>query len=107
MLDKSIRACGTIGFGMIPMASMTFVNTDDAQTQFKVCPYIKAEVGVFAGICMKVRASYTMGNFKYLNKMLVDRGSVEETFTMRGKSIIALSLVFMPLSMDWERSKWW
>lgn len=105
LLDKSKRFCYTVGAGAYPSLTAT-VYKDNAGAGFHVLPYLKAEVGVFAGICMKVRATYAFGTLKYINYN-EDYGNVQSQTSLKGKSALTLSLILMPFSWKWEKQDWW
>src|ERR1044072_2834641 len=69
LMVKDMHFCATIGAGAYPSYSLTSI-TDAPVTidpVFSVAPYIKAEIGVNAGICMKVRALYAIGDLTYMD----------------------------------------
>lgn len=105
LLDKSKRFCYTLGAGVYPSLTAT-VYKDYAGAGFHVLPYLKGEVGIFAGICMKVRATYAFGNIKYIN-FNENYGNGQSETTLKGKSALTLSLILMPFSWKWERQDWW
>lgn len=105
LLDKSKRFCYTVGAGAYPSLTAT-VYKDNAGAGFHVLPYLKGEVGVFAGICFKVRALYTFGNIKYIN-FNEDYANVQSQTSLKGKSALTLSLILMPFSWKWDKQDWW
>lgn len=109
-LDKSRRICASGGFGGSALSTTTEYS-GEGNSSIKVYPYIKGEVGVYAGMCIKFRAMYTFGSFRYVN----DRGPAADaqtgyfnsTVSLYGKSSLALSVIIMPFSPSWQRTKWW
>jgi hypothetical protein len=75
-----------------------------------VAPYVKAEVGIYAGICMKVRAMYAIGDLTYMDYKHSESGAGMETSgtaKLVGKSNFAISLLIMPFSYKWSTEDWW
>lgn len=102
LMDKSERLCYSFGAGVYPSMDLT-VYREVGGFNFHVRPYIKAEAGIFAGICMKLRATYIMGNIDYISFGRDNPGDIEHTtFTSKGTTV--LSLVLMPFSWKFGRS---
>jgi hypothetical protein len=109
-LDRSRRLCASAGFGGAALSTTTEYS-GNGNSSLKVYPYIKGEVGVLAGVCLKVRAMYTFGGFRYVN----DRGPAADaqtgyfnsTVSLYGKSSLAISVIMMPFSKSWEKTRWW
>ena len=112
MMSRDHRFCATVGAGVYPSYSITSI-TDAPITidpAFSVAPYIKAEVGVYAGICMKVRALYTIGDLTYMDYKESSNVNGYESSTsskLVGKSNFAVSLLIMPFSFKWKTEDWW
>lgn len=103
--DKSKRFCYSFGTGVYPsMTLTTYQGSNDGKTH--ILPYVKGEVGVFAGICFKVRAIYSFGNIKYMSYNS-DSGNMLSSTSLTGKSGLTLSLILMPMSWKWEKVDWW
>ncbi len=104
---KNIRFCTTLGAGAFPSYSFTTLDQmSSIDPQFGIAPYAKFEVGVFAGICVKLRAMYTVGNLSYMDERV--KNSVSDTrSTLTGTSNLTLSLLVMPFSWSWSREEWW
>ena len=113
MTDKAIRFCTTFGAGVHPSYSITALDYDiSIDPKFNTNPYVKAEVGIFAGICFKLRALYTFGNMTYIdyNERKTDEAFLsltENGSKLTSKSNLTLSLIVMPFSWGWPRSEWW
>ena len=104
---KNIRFCTTLGAGVYPSYSLTTLDQmDSIDPQFGIAPYAKFEVGVFAGICMKLRAMYAVGNLAYMDETL--KNDVSNTRSqLTGTSNLTISLLVMPFSWTWSREEWW
>ncbi len=108
---KSRRFCTTLGFGVYPSYAMTSLDFNvDVDPNISVAPYAKFEVGIFAGICMKLRTIYSYGNFNYMEVNSTEKnelGEMSSKTTLTGKSNLTVSLLFMPFSWKWSRAEWW
>jgi len=108
-LNRHQRFCYTVGAGVQPVYNFTAFE-EGAGIQFKASPYLKAEVGVFAGICMKARLTYTMGKTSYISQTNGFGGMYDNLlsdFTLTGKSSMMATLVIMPFSWAWKDTGWW
>ncbi len=108
-LDRSNRMSLTLGTGVYPSMNLTVFETN-AGAKFKIQPYLKADVGIFAGINWKVRALYSFGKLDYIGYKESDEGSSyssEYSTSLVSKSCLTLSLIVMPGSFKWGRSQWW
>ena len=103
--DKSKRFWYTLGAGIYPSYTMTGYKGQNG-TASHMLPYLKGEVGFFAGICFKVRATYTFGNIKYLN-FDETYGNTTSSTSLSAKSGLSLSVILMPMSWKWGRREWW
>jgi hypothetical protein len=101
MMNKSEKLCYSFGLGVYPSMDGTIYHGTSTMG-FHARPYLKAEAGIFAGICMKLRLTYLMGGINYIDYEQNDPGNVEHTtFTSKGSTV--LSLVFMPMSWKFGR----
>lgn len=108
--NKNNRFCFTGGIGMAPTLIATGLpsgfNSDgstalsDASAKLLVEPFLKAEVGAMLGICFKVRAMYSFGRIKYY-----DNGNDYQHLSIIGKSNLTVSLILMPFSWAWKKSR--
>jgi len=109
--SRNYAICYTLGAGVYPSYSMTsitdFANKTETNNVFNVNPYFKAEVGILAGICIKLRAMYSLGNIQYINAMNKVDATTPGTFTLTGKNTMTVSLVIMPFSYTWKKYGWW
>lgn len=103
--DKSKRLCTSFGAGLYPSISLTTFR-DESNGNFRMLPYLKGEVGVFGGICIKLRGTLTFGNINYIDYAYASDNYNSST-SLKGRSTFTLSLVFMPLSYKWGRNEWW
>lgn len=109
--DKAIRFCTSFGAGVTPSYNVTTLDLNfNIDPIFNVNPYVKAEVGIFAGICWKFRAMYTLLDQKYLTYKSSEQDAFsfsESNAEMKAKSHLTLSVIIMPFSWGWKRSEWW
>ena len=103
---KNRRFCATLGLGAFPSYALTAIDNTPLTIDpvFSVAPYVKAEVGVFAGICMKVRAIAAFGKIGYMEYSEKDTKSSSEFY---GNTNFAVSLLIMPFSFKWQQEEWW
>lgn len=105
---KNQRFCTTLGAGIYPTFAFTSFE-DNAATGFGMAPVVKYEVGFFKGICMKFRVLYSFDNIQYISKSgsVFKQDDLASNFTLKGKSTLTVSAIFMPFSFLWERKGWW
>jgi len=106
------RLCATVGAGVYPSYAMTVMEGSvlTLDPVLSVAPYVKAEVGIYAGVCMKVRAIYAIGDVVYMDyqKSVSEMGiTAESALKLTSKSNLALSLIVMPFSFKWKTQEWW
>ena len=103
--DKVTRFCGSVGAGVYPSMGAT-VYKNDGSFGFHARPYVRGEVGIFAGICFKLRVTHVLGGINYIDYS--NSGPGFETSTVfKSKGTTAFSLVLMPWSWKWGKSAWW
>ena len=103
--DKSRKLTASFGAGIYPALLLTAFY-DQADAGFKLQPYIKGEIGIFAGICMKLRGTYTFGKVNYIDYSN-NSDYYGSSTVLKGKSAFTVSLIFEPLSFKWKRNEWW
>lgn len=105
---KNNKFCATVGFGAMPSYSLTALDFDvDIDPKLSVTPYAKLEAGVFAGICMKLRAVMSFGKFEYMDMKSSASGFGESSTKLTGTSNVTVSLLLMPFSFTWKKEEWW
>lgn len=104
MKDKSEPYCASLGAGLYPSMSVT-VYKETGGLGFRMRPYVKAEFGFMAGICFKLRATYVMGHSNYINYSDSSPG-FETSTTFKSNGTTVLSLILMPFSWKWQKSRW-
>ncbi len=95
------RLCASVGAGVYPSMDLT-IYREVGGFNFHVRPYVRAEFGFFAGICMKIRATYVAGNIDYFSYGHNVPGDVEQT-TFKSKGTTMLSFIVMPMSWKFGR----
>jgi len=106
--DKTVRFCGTIGAGAYPSMSAT-VDASNAGFGFGVTPFVKAEVGIMAGLCFKLRADISFGNIPFYKEgaSIYDWANFKSSSSLTGKQAVSLSLIIMPFAWNWNSTGWW
>ncbi|MBC7552715.1 MAG: hypothetical protein H7257_01920 [Taibaiella sp.] len=110
ILNKKSKFLFTTAVGIAPSLAISKVITPDAC--FSSRKFIMFEMGYFAGIAFKVRATAYFGTINLVNTTESDLsfvtsgtgysgGSVDNLVT--GKTGLSLSLSLMPFSWDWAR----
>lgn len=107
-LNKKDGAMFTMGVGVNPC----IVNSDDYNVilPYKFIPFLKAELGFFAGIACKIRGIMYFGNSVYADKEtfgISNTGVGDNLKTyISGTNGFDLALVLMPFSYKWNDQKW-
>jgi hypothetical protein len=113
-LEKNHRFCMSFGGGVMPCYNRTaLIDTGKYQAwdrNFGYMPFTKFEIGMFTGICWKVRVMYSFGEqtlltgasnwHKNLPYGLFD-------FSLQQRTALTVSLLLMPFSFDWPDNGWW
>ena len=107
-LRKNVRFGTTFGAGVLPVAAMT-ADFDNAGFGFGAAPFVKAEVGIFAGICFKLRAQYALGYLPFYDSKNSLSGftGYDVKSSLIGKQQFTFSLLIMPFSWAWQERGWW
>lgn len=107
-LNKNEGVMLTIGGGLNPC----IVNTSDFDKilPYKVMPFIKGELGFFAGMAFKIRGIYYFGNSLYADESAVgisDNGVGDMLHTnITGGNGFDIALVLIPFSVNWNSDNW-
>ena len=111
MMDKKIRWCWNAGAGVLPSINLTS-DLDNASATFGVQPYVKTEVGIYGGLCWKIRLMYAIGNLKYIDA--ASKSTIagfnfnsESNVKLTGKGNFTASIVIMPFAWMWKKSAWY
>lgn len=110
-LDKADKVSFTFGAGVCPTFYATHIDIGDInQSRFNIQPYLKAELGFFAGIQWKVKAMYLMRSTKVIDISSGDvnlNNSMEYSKTqLTTGSVFNIGVAIMPFSWDWDKSGW-
>jgi hypothetical protein len=70
-------------------------------------PYVKAELAVFAGICIKLRVMASYGPLNYLYENQNTGTYTDGPFRIQGLANITASLILIPASRHWSETAWW
>jgi hypothetical protein len=111
--DKSERFSFTMGAGLIPSLSVVAISgalSSAHKIAGRISPVIKAELGFFAGLEWKVKASYVYRKGNDLKSTPEDSksgpGPDGSIFTLTTTPAINIGVSFMPFSHDWDSSRW-
>ena len=99
-----------VGVGAVPhlnLSSIPALSDVNAQQSFGLNPYVKGEVAFFLGMCVRVRAMYTMGNVELLNIKSQIPGYTDGPFRITNNSNMMVSFIIMPFSGKWHESAWY
>ncbi len=108
---KRLKFCAAFGGGFLP--HLTFTSLDSAinsippEANIGFNPYVKAEVGIFVGWCVKVRAMYTMGNVELMNSGAAVNPYTDGPFKLTANGHAIFSLILMPFSHRFGESSWY
>lgn len=107
-LNKRNKSMFSVGVGILPSLN----NSDDYghRPPYKILPFVKAELGFFALVAVKVRAVGYFGNTDYVYSELYNvaqggRGDYLKA-EARGGNGFNLSVVVMPFSFKWNTYSW-
>ncbi len=106
----------SMGVGLIPQFDMTSTSASsvDSKYSFGCTPYAKIELSIFAGLDIKLRAMYTLGDITLIdvNKAIPNTtntypGVTDGPFKVVSTSNLILSLIIMPFSGGWHETAWY
>ncbi len=104
IFSKNEKLCYSFGAGVYPTMGVT-IYRDAGGFNFNARPYLRAEAGIFAGICIKLRVTYMPGKIDYIKYSIDQPGNHEMTkFTSTGTTMF--SLVLMPMSWKFSKGGW-
>ncbi|MBC7554698.1 MAG: hypothetical protein H7257_12040 [Taibaiella sp.] len=108
---KRLKFGASLGAGVLPHVNITSIDSvNDAiapEANIGFNPYVKAEGAIFIGICVKVRAMYTMGNVELINSGKAITGYTDGPFKITNNSHMMFSLIIMPFSYKWRETAWY
>ena len=109
ILTKRLPFGTTMGVGLMPQVTMTSLASSsiDSKMSFGCTPYGKVELSIFAGLDIKLRAMYTVGNVTLIDVNHSLPGSTDGAFKITSTSNLILSLIIMPFSGGWHESAWY
>jgi hypothetical protein len=107
-LNKNEGVMFTVGGGFNP--SIVSSTDYDIIVPYKLVPFIKAELGFFAGMAVKLRGIMYFGSSVYASDEAYDINQTVVTdhlkTYMSGSNGFDLALVIMPFSVRWNSDKW-
>ena len=103
LLNKMSKTMFSIGGGVCP--TYLYSNDNNYQSPVLFTPFIKGEVGFFAGLAFKFRAMYYFGSIKYgysKDYNIADRQNILIS-DFKGSAGFNISLVILPFSYSWTK----
>jgi hypothetical protein len=110
ILTKRLPFGTSLGAGLTPQVDITSlesVSNVDSKMSFGCTPYVKAELSIFAGLDVKLRAVYTIGNITLIDVNKAIPGTTDGPFKISSTGNVLLSLIFMPFSGGWHEWAWY
>lgn len=105
-LDPKDKMLFTAGVGFAPSVALTALISSTllsaAGVQFKMRPYITADMGYFFGVAMKAKVTYYLTPLELMNKLDGDIHTGQSSLTLTGSSNFVVSLVILPFSFKWN-----
>ncbi len=108
-LNPKDKMLFSLGYGVAPTCAITgFAFSNDAggdvgaDIVFKLRSYVMAEMGMYFGVAMKVRAMYYVKPFTLYKREEGDLETGKVSATLTGNSNIVLSLIILPFSPKWK-----
>ncbi len=108
---KRLKFCAAFGGGFMPQLTVTkldsVVTSIGPEANIGFTPYVKAEVGMFMGWTVKLRAMYTMGNVELMNSGDAINPYSDGPFKLTTNSHAVFSLILMPFSHRYRETSWY
>lgn len=115
---KNVRFGGSVGIGAMPQINFStgIPNFESESFNAGVVPFIKGDVSVFAGICIKLRAQVgfatTFSNsensiFGGMSGGLPEESKVKHDYLVKAPMQATVSLILMPFSWAWDEKGFW
>jgi len=108
--SKRLMFGAALGAGVQPHINMTTLDPADGIStnyRFGFIPYVKAEGTFYAGMAIKVRAMYSMGNVQLIDTKTAVAGYTDGPFRLTNNSNLMLSFIIQPFSRRWKESAWY
>jgi hypothetical protein len=108
--SRASRFTGSIGAGIFPAAYFMVAESNGnvgGGMSFTASPVIKGELGVVAGICIKVRGLVAFGPVPWIDNNKSFLASSTGGFKVTGQTTAVFSVVLMPFSWTWRKEGWW
>lgn len=108
---KRLKMCASAGGGFMPQLTVTTLSDTSTlvapKEQIGFTPFVTAEIGVFSGWCVKLKATYTMGNVELMNVGYKVPPYTDGPFKLTTNSQAIFSLVLMPFSHRFRETSWY
>lgn len=105
-LSKKQSSLLTVGGGVMIGVYGEHVSKMNPFYELHTIPFIKAELGFFAGLAFKFRGTAYLGRVEYFNDATTYRDNTIHMLTNTNYGF-NLSLLVMPFSFDWRTEEWY
>lgn len=115
---KNVRFGGSLGVGAMPQFIMSAGIPSSMSESFSaaVTPFIKDDVSIFAGICIKLRAQIGFATtfadsrnslFGATAAGVMEGANVQHDFVVKSPIQATFSILLMPFSWAWDEKGFW
>ncbi|GEM_PF-710856 len=117
---KNIRWASSVGIGVMPQFTMSagIPNFESESFAIGVTPFIKGDIGFFAGIAMKLRAQVGFGVMPMADSrnsmfggmsggIFGENSGVKHEYKVNAPVQATISFIIMPFSWTWGEKGWW
>lgn len=110
--NESDKVTLRAGIGAMPFVALGSLSNDAGKyNRFSVRPYVKAELGFFAGIEWKIKGQVLLGSRNLYDIRngdydLQDGSNYYSNFKMDLRPSYSLGIAIMPFSFGWNSDKW-
>lgn len=117
---RNIRWASSVGIGVMPQMTLSagIPNFDSESFTAGVMPFIKGDIGLFAGIAIKLRAQIGWGVMPIADSrnsilggwsggIFGSQAGVKHAYKVHAPVHAMVSLIIMPFSWGWEERGWW
>lgn len=110
-LNKVDKVTLRAGAGLMPfLAAGSWADDSQKYTRLGIRPYIKAELGFFAGVEWKLKGMVVAGSREIYNikegDYRLNESSYYYSLNMKIRPTYSIGLVVFPFSFGWENDKW-
>lgn len=120
MKYKNVKWASSVGIGVMPQFTMSagIPNSESESFAIGVTPFIKGDIGFFAGIAMKLRAQIGLGVMPMADSkhslfggmsggIKGENTGVQHEYRVTAPVQATISFIAMPFSWSWGEKGWW